>query len=390
MKKSAIFKLKGMQSLGTWEFMWQVAAFLFTCVFVFSVFVGLFVYIIVSLNVGYPPFSSWGNSVQLQKALITGLSIGMLVFSVMLTILLLELYERIIYSPVKSLLKEVEHVSGYHGLSEKVDYYLRGGDKNPFDLYNPQESWIDRVKDYMENASKDRYFDDLTGCFNRKYLANVLTEILKTQVLCSITERTRPKTHATVCYAFYLIDIDFFKSINDEYGHLYGDQVLTQVGRTLRACVGNDGAVIRNGGEEFLLVVCHHYPMDYAKYAEYVRSEFCDTVFVTSNKTQEVRAVTCSIGFTPFPLFDEMNTLLSVQHHVDLADQAMYLAKSGGRNTWRGIEPMTCPKNESEVDLITTSVEHGIQNNYYRIVKPDEAVFREAAGRPGNYYTRST
>lgn len=389
MKKNSIFRLKGMQSLGTWEFMWQVAAFLFTCVFVFSVFIGLFVYIIISLNVGYQPFSSWGDSVELQKSLITGLAIGMLVFATILTILLLELYDTIIYNPVKSLLKEIENVSGYRGLSEKVDYYLHGGDKNPFDIYNPRESWIDRVKDYMQNASKDRYFDDLTGCFNRKYLANVLTEILKTQVLCSITERTRPKTHATVCYAFYLIDIDFFKSINDEYGHLYGDQVLTQVGRTLRACVGNDGVVIRNGGEEFLLVVCHHYPMDYAQYAEYIRSEFCETVFITSNKTQEVRAVTCSIGFTPFPLFDEINTLLSVQQHVDLADQAMYLAKSGGRNTWRGIEPITCPKNENEVELLTTSVEYGIKKKYYQIAKPDEAVFREMTGRPGNYYTRS-
>lgn len=370
MKKKAFQKFKGLQSLGTWEFMWQAAVFMFVCILVFSILVGFFIYVIMCAKLDFPPYESWSKMSEMHQSLLSSLALSMLIFSFLLTLLLLELYDRIIYRPVKSLLSEIERISGYRGISNQVDYYLRGGKNNPFETYSPQESIVDRVRDYLEHASKDRYFDDITGCFNRKYLANVLTEILKTQLMCSITNRSIPKNNTTVCYALYLIDIDHFKAINDEFGHLYGDQVLAQVGRTLRSCVGSDGVVIRSGGEEFLLVVCHHYPMDYASYAEHVRAEFSDTVFVTSPRTSEVRPVTCSIGFVPFPLYDQISTAISVAQHVELTDQAMYLAKSGGRNTWRGVEPIVPPDGSEEIQNITSSIEYGIRMGNYRIIKP--------------------
>lgn len=390
MKKNTFRKLRGIQTLGSWEFMWQAAVFLYIWVAAFAFVIGLFIYIFVSLWIHRNPFSAWEAYSDLQASFIFGLSLSMLLFSVFFTLILLELYDRIIYKPVKSLLEEVEKISGYRGLSSKVEFYLRGGKGSPLDLYNPQESWIDRVKEYMQTASNDRYFDDLTGCFNKKYLTGVLTEILKTQMMVAIPNRKMPRTVDSICYAFYLIDIDYFKAINDEFGHIYGDQVLAQVGRTLRECVGSEGAVIRYGGEEFLLVVAHNYPMDYTKYAEAIRSAFCESVFVTSAKTKEVRAVTCSIGYTPFPLFDEYNTSITVQEHVDLSDQAMYMSKNGGRNTWRGIKPIKAPSNPLKLERLKVSLEFGIENNFVGIVKPDDITAQKAAMRPGSYFTRRT
>ena len=67
-----------------------------------------------------------------------------------------------------------------------------------------------------------------------------------------------PKTNASACCGIYLIDIDFFKSINDEFGHLCGDEVLKEVGATLMKCVSNRGFVIRNGGEDSLCLSANH------------------------------------------------------------------------------------------------------------------------------------
>ena len=176
-------------------------------------------------------------------------------------------------------------------------------------------------------------------------------------------------------YCLYLLDIDHFKQINDEFGHAYGDQVLSQVGRTLRATVGSDGVVVRNGGEEFLIIAYVSFPMNFSTLAEKIRSEFCETVYVTNQRTQEIRPVTCSIGFVPFPLYKENITALSVQQHVNLTDQAMYLAKSAGRNTWRGVIPLTAPDTQSEFEQAAASIEYGMKNGYYGIEKSDEEKF---------------
>lgn len=358
-------------AIGSWEYMWQAAAFLFACVSFFSFLVGTFTYSILCIYHRFSPFVLWGSMDSLQQSIIGSLVLSMVLFTLLLTLLLTELYERIIYSPVKHLLGEVDHSSGEREISNHIEYYLRGGKMNIFDLHNPRRSWIERVQEYVNSVSKERYFDEITGCFNRKYFSQVLTEILKTHILCSLSQSMQPKTTANICYGMYLIDIDHFKQINDEFGHMYGDQVLSLVGQTLRSVIGSEGVVVRNGGEEFLVIVCHNFPMNYSMIAEKIRKEFCETVYVTYQKTQEIRPLTCSVGYVPFPLFDDSQTRISVQQHVDIADQAMYLAKGGGRNTWRGIHPITAPTHEDEFERSAASVEYGEDSGYFRIVKPN-------------------
>lgn len=124
MKKNTFRKLRGIQTLGSWEFMWQAAVFLYIWVAAFAFVIGLFIYIFVSLWIHRNPFSAWEAYSDLQASFIFGLSLSMLLFSVFFTLILLELYDRIIYKPVKSLLEEVEKISGYRGLSSKVEFYL--------------------------------------------------------------------------------------------------------------------------------------------------------------------------------------------------------------------------------------------------------------------------
>jgi diguanylate cyclase (GGDEF)-like protein len=267
-------------------------------------------------------------------------------------------------------LREVEKSSGSEGLADKTVLYLQGGGKNITDLYKPQESWADRIHDYIENATQERYFDETTGCYNRKYFSQAISQILNTQLMCSLTESKKPLTLQSYSYAIYLVDIDHFKMINDEFGHNYGDQVLSQVGATLKNTVGSDGIVIRNGGEEFLLIVCLGYPLDYSGLAEKIRSDFNETVYVSSLLTHEIRPVTCSIGYVPFPVFGDNRTAFSVSQYVNLADQAMYKAKTEGRNTWRGISPANLPPTGEEYERAALSMEYGMKAGYFRIEKP--------------------
>ncbi len=370
MKKSLKNKNRRM-AIGSWEYMWQAAAFLFACVSIFSFLIGLFTYISLCIFHGLSPVLPWGSMSSLQQSIIGSLILIVCLFSLLMTLLLIMLYDRLIYSPVKYLLGEVGNITGDRELSDNVDQYLRGGKKSLFDLYNPRKSWVERVQEYVNRASSERYFDEITGCFNRKYFSQVLTEILKTHILCSLSQRMIPRTNANICYGMYLIDIDHFKQINDEFGHMYGDQVLALVGQTLRSVIGSEGVVVRNGGEEFLIIVCKNYPMNYSVLAEKIRKEFCDGVYVTYLKTQEIRPLTCSVGFVPFPLFENSQTRISVQQHVDLADQAMYMAKNCGRNTWRGIEPLFPPLLEEEIQRSAASVEYGIQAGYFRMDEPN-------------------
>ncbi len=361
---------KRRMALGSWDVIWQAAAFLFACIFLFSLLVGFFTYMLSCLYLRLPMFTDWASMGLMQQSIIGTIVISTLLYSLFMTLLLTVMYERIIYFPVKDLLGEVEKASGIRGLSKQADQYLRGGKKHILDLYKPRESWADLVHDYIEDATQDRYFDEMTGCFNRKYFAQAITDILKTQMLCALTNSNGPQTISSYSYGIYLIDIDHFKKINDEFGHAYGDQVLRQVGKTLRSAIGPEGVVVRNGGEEFLVIACLSFPMHFSQLAEKLRKEFSETVHVNDPKTQEIRSVTCSIGYVPFPLFPKEATSLSVEQHVNLADQAMYVAKNEGRNTWRGIVPMEPPKTQNDIDQAAVSFDYGIKKGFYIVERP--------------------
>jgi diguanylate cyclase (GGDEF)-like protein len=93
--------------------------------------------------------------------------------------------------------------------------------------------------DLREQATRD----PLTGVYNRRYFTEVLVQ-----------EVSRSKRHSRPI-GFLLVDVNRFKQINDELGHVVGDKVLQEVGTLLRAAVRGEDFVIRYGGDEFLVVL---------------------------------------------------------------------------------------------------------------------------------------
>ncbi len=162
-----------------------------------------------------------------------------------------------------------------------------------------------------ERALKSATIDPLTGVQNR----TGMYQHLEHQVLLS----TR---HGTPL-SFMMIDIDFFKSINDTHGHLVGDHVLTQTAGNICRATRTSDVVFRYGGEEFS-VVLNNTPLDGAKR---LADRVCNAVRQSVIKhTGHDITVTVSIGVSQWKEEETVSDLLA------RADRHLYLAKTSGRN----------------------------------------------------------
>jgi len=156
--------------------------------------------------------------------------------------------------------------------------------------------------------------DELTAVPNRRAVLSRLDPLLR---------RDSPEPCAIL-----IIDIDYFKAINDQLGHSTGDEVLKVVAGTLRTAVSEPAFFGRLGGEEFLIVL----PGRRLAEAHAVAEDFCDRIqsIDTSRWFDDKRSITCSIGVSvSVPGRDTPSTMLQ------RADAALYSAKRGGRNCVR-------------------------------------------------------
>lgn len=153
--------------------------------------------------------------------------------------------------------------------------------------------------------------DSLTGLLNRRAMDDLLR---------AAHARARRQRRS---YAVIMADLDHFKQINDRFGHAAGDEVLRTMGRLLLESVRADDQVARWGGEEFMVLLQDTDASVARAVAEKIRALISDEIFDTG----EARiAVTISLGVAlsrDEPRFDDV---------VVRADQALYLAKEGGRN----------------------------------------------------------
>lgn len=136
---------------------------------------------------------------------------------------------------------------------------------------------------------------------------------------------------------FFMIDIDDFKRINDNHGHHAGDEVLVSFAARLGHLSRGQDVVVRWGGEEFLWILRDLPVRDAAAVAERARRAICDTPFLLSSGLH--LAVTCSIGFAPWPFSPACPAIGDWEQSVELADRALYAAKAGGKNAWVGLLP---------------------------------------------------
>lgn len=186
--------------------------------------------------------------------------------------------------------------------------------------------------------------DPLTGLHNRRYLSSRIAEDLA-QVRRQFQEtgllrRAREHVPATSA-AFLLIDMDHFKTINDEHGHAAGDAVLKQAAAVLRSVVRQSDMLVRWGGEEFLVFARLKVPSEAEDLAERIRAQMAAHAFVIGEGVTLRR--TCSVGFACYAVSMQgaggVETAPSWESVVSLADQCLYAAKASGRNLWVGIQP---------------------------------------------------
>lgn len=180
--------------------------------------------------------------------------------------------------------------------------------------------------------------DPLTGLHNRRFLALTLPEQvarIQRDLLPAggrEPERGFLEDHPLV---FLVLDIDHFKHVNDDYGHDCGDAVLRQLSAVLRSCVRDTDTLIRWGGEEFLVVARQVGTSDPAGLAERIRKAVAEQPFDLGDG--RVIHKTISIGFSPFPLGNQVPSL-PWEKVVLLADRALYAVKRTGRDGWIGLD----------------------------------------------------
>jgi diguanylate cyclase (GGDEF)-like protein len=173
--------------------------------------------------------------------------------------------------------------------------------------------------------------DSLTGLANRKTFDECFSRVYELQPMdtdeCPVTvEHRKPQSQTTFWIA--MIDIDHFKSVNDRFGHLYGDEVLILLAHLLKNALRNDDLVFRFGGEEFVLMIRCQSREEAAGLLERLRNS------VEAQDIPQVGQVTISIGATEMVRNTFAGTLL------DYADKALYYSKQNGRNRLTFFEDM--------------------------------------------------
>jgi diguanylate cyclase (GGDEF)-like protein len=182
-----------------------------------------------------------------------------------------------------------------------------------------------KIKYIQEDAKKDVLID----CFNRRYMVAALEE----------QKQLADQNGTPLCLA--VIDLDHFKKINDELGHLGGDEVLRTFSRIAQENVRADDLFGRYGGEEFLLIFPTTSLLPALNTSERIREEVEHYPWNFALRG----GVSISIGVTQYVAGESVLELFS------RADTAMYLAKQGGRNQVVVEEPVPGKKDLTEFDI---------------------------------------
>ncbi|MDQ3286829.1 MAG: diguanylate cyclase [Pseudomonadota bacterium] len=181
----------------------------------------------------------------------------------------------------------------------------------------------------LEEAS---HTDPLTGLRNRRYMGSQIPADL-----AYYDRQLERGMHMDEVMVFAVVDIDYFKAINDSHGHSGGDLVLQQFAQLLNSLVRTGDYVVRWGGEEFLLVF-RPMPM---RNLQMIGNRLRDTVNEHAFEVGHGRTLqlTCSIGLSEYPLFRDRRGLVSWETMVELADQSLYYVKAHGRDGWAAFRP---------------------------------------------------
>ncbi len=207
---------------------------------------------------------------------------------------------------------------------------------------------VDRVHAQLE---KQATTDSLTGLYNRRYLYDLFPKLL--------SDATRQGKTIT----FILADLDKFKIINDKYGHIVGDQVLTHVAGIMRDCCRTSDFVFRVGGEEFLVLITGDIN-DGKIVAEKIRNKIEQSPLRTGDL---LLLLSSSFGVAQL---EPMDGDARLSDTLARADKALYKAKQYGRNRVRTLD---ISENVNE-----------IRNNQWQLPGPKDEQAEQSPGTSRN------
>ena len=179
---------------------------------------------------------------------------------------------------------------------------------------------ITLLKAHEEELYRIAHYDHLTNLPNRRLFSDRLSQAL--------ARSRRSETSVAVCY----LDLDGFKAVNDSYGHAAGDKLLIELSTRLSGVLRIDDTLARLGGDEFVLLLSSISELQECQSALERVLQVVATPVEIEGKTA---SVTASIGVTVYPA-DPVDADTLMRH----ADQAMYLAKEGGKNSFHFFDPV--------------------------------------------------
>lgn len=163
------------------------------------------------------------------------------------------------------------------------------------------------------------FLDDLTGIYNRRYLYKFLSEQL-------------PRSRKL---ALFMMDLDGFKKINDNFGHLEGDAILVSFSKAINASVGDNGIVMRYAGDEFIVVLPEKEKNEAVSLAAKLVGDVSRQP-LAGKEGAKGHAITTSLGLAIYP--DDAS---NPEDLIDKADQALYSSKRSGKNRFMAADQIT-------------------------------------------------
>ena len=191
---------------------------------------------------------------------------------------------------------------------------------------------ISQLKAHESELDRIAHYDPLTGLANRRLLGDRLTQ--------AIIRSNRVNKSLAICY----LDLDGFKSVNDQHGHAAGDQLLVGITTALKRILRGNDTLSRLGGDEFVLLLS-----DISSPGEctVILDRILQTISAPVQLAEATVTVSASIGVSLYP--DDNADADTLLRH---ADQAMYTAKDAGKNRYQLFDPDSDRKAQIHRDYL--------------------------------------
>lgn len=200
--------------------------------------------------------------------------------------------------------------------------------------------------------------DPLTGLYNRRSFIALMSSRSRVEV-----ERREGIYANPDC--MILMDIDHFKHINDTWGHAVGDMVLKEVANRLRHVVRDEDMLMRWGGEEFLIFSPKSNPEQIKSLVERVLRTIGETPFMNGDLPIPV---TVTAGFISVPFSDVPEEVCDWERALQIADMALYLGKTHGRNRAYGLAKLLVPYQDA-IPTLTHDLAAGIKQEMVEVIE---------------------